>query len=385
MGGGEKRRPENTGDKSGQEEPTNTDDRELYNSPKPKKVKKSEECGTYYYPHEDCIKIKIELDDQPECSAIPPESKYGDKEEIIQIDDDDQSFCCLSPEVDRAKKVNIKIEIGVEGQDPSSVSAISGTNNTAAKKLKLTGNPSLPSNKIEIIDLTEDLLPSVIDYETDDDVFDIIEKKLEEPARNEEFGDRVSVKVEAAEEPSPTLDEIEIDEETIANNVLVKVEESTLTATVFIAAPFVENNNLEIIGEDKHLGKWAHPQGKFDSVIEINSNWRIFKGSIPVPSRIGSQFKFVHTTSDHKIEYEGEGQSDNRTDQLLPDTWNFFIFKPKSNKSVIFKFLENLKSFNQKSEPGERIAFEFFNIVFNHTCEKVLPGINRLLICCRNN
>ena len=48
MGGGEKRRPENTGDKSGQEEPTNTDDRELYNSSKPKKVKKLKECGTYY-------------------------------------------------------------------------------------------------------------------------------------------------------------------------------------------------------------------------------------------------------------------------------------------------------------------------------------------------
>ena len=79
---------------------------------------------------------------------------------------------------------------------------------------------------------------------------------------------------------------------------------------------------------------------KIRLVIEINSNWRIFKGSIPVTSLIGSKFKFFHTTSYHKIEYEGEGQSDNRTDQLLPDTWNFFIFKPKSNKSVIFKFLK---------------------------------------------
>ena len=123
------------------------------------------------------------MDDQPDCSTIAPESKYGDEEGIIQINEDDESSCCLSPEVDRAEKVNIKNEIGVEGQDLSSDSAISGTNNTAAKKLKLTGIQSLSFNDIEIIYLTEDPLPSVIDYETDDDVFDIIGKRLEEPAR----------------------------------------------------------------------------------------------------------------------------------------------------------------------------------------------------------
>jgi hypothetical protein len=212
--------------------------------------------------------------------------------------------------------------------------------------------------------------------DTEDDVSEIGKERFEEPASSL-LEEGASIKVET-EELSPTFDgeEIEVETDSNVNNVLVE-ESSALTATVYIAAPLIENHILEIIGEDKHLGEWAHPQGKFESVIEINADLRIFKGIIPVPSQIRSKFKFVHTTTDdNTIEYEGDGQRDNRTDELLPDTWHFFIFKTKSNRSVISKFLRNLKTFNQKSEPRERIAFEFFNIVFNHTCENLLPGIN---------
>ncbi len=233
-------------------------------------------------------------------------------------------------------------------------------------------------NNVLFVKVEESALAATVfvaEPDTDDNVSDIGRERFEEPSSSL-FEKRASIKVET-EERSPTFDGIEIDEETDSNVNNVLVEESVLTATVYIAAPLIENHNLEIIGEDQHLGEWAHPQGKFESVIEINADLRIFKGIIPVPSRIRSKFKFVHTTTDdNTIEYEGDGQRDNRTDELLPDTWNFFIFKTKSNKSVISKFLRNLKTFNQKSEPRERIAFEFFNIVFNHTCENLLPGIN---------
>lgn len=447
MGGGEKRRPENDG-KSGQA--TITDDRELYNSPKPKKIQKVEEDDTFY-PHEGCIKIKIEVENQLESNAKASESKTKQDEEDYILIRDDRNSCCHSPEIKNVKNVNIKIEIGVEDRDSSSVPATSDTSNAVEKKVNFNRNPSLPADEIELIDLTEDPADLItIDSETDDDVSEIGRKGFEEPATNV-LEKRASIKVET-EELSPTFDEIEINEETnsnVNNVVLIKVEEpalaatvfvaapdtdddvseigrerieepassllerresikveteersptfdgveieeetdsnvnnvlveesSSLTATVYIAAPLIENHNLEIIGEDKHLGEWAHPQGKFESVIEIDADLRIFKGIIPVPSQIRSKFKFVHTTTDdNTIEYEGDGQRDNRTDELLPDTWHFFIFKTKSNRSVISKFLRNLKTFNQKSEPRERIAFEFFNIVFNHTCENLLPGIN---------
>lgn len=445
MGGGEKRRPENDGK-------TKTDDRELYNSPKPKKIQKVEEDDTFY-PHQGCIKIEIEVDDQLESNAKASESKTKHDEEDNILIRDDRNSCCHSPEIKNVKNVNIKIEIGVEDRDSSSVPATSSdTSNAVEKKVNFNRNPSLPAaDEIELIDLTEDPADLItIDSETDDDVSEIGRKGFEEPATNV-LEKRASIKVET-QELSPTFDEIEIDEETdsnVNNVVLVKVEEpalaateflaapdteddvseigkerfeepasslleerasikveteelsptfdgeeievetdsnvnnvlveesSALTATVYIAAPLIENHILEIIGEDKHLGEWAHPQGKFESVIEINADLRIFKGIIPVPSQIRSKFKFVHTTTDdNTIEYEGDGQRDNRTDELLPDTWHFFIFKTKSNRSVISKFLSNLKTFNQKSEPREKIAFEFFNIVFNHTCENLLPGIN---------
>jgi hypothetical protein len=82
MDGGEKRRPKNGGT-SGKEEPTNADDRESYSSPKPKKIKKLNEDGPYY-PHEDCIKIKIEM-----------EKKIADKEDENDSHRYVENFACL--------------------------------------------------------------------------------------------------------------------------------------------------------------------------------------------------------------------------------------------------------------------------------------------------
>ena len=134
---------------------------------------------------------------------------------------------------------------------------------------------------------------------------------------------------------------------------------------------------MKIVGEDDHLGKWEHPKGKFESFVEINSDLRIFKGTIPVPSKICSEFKFVHVAIENKMEYEGWG---NRKNELLPETWNFFIFQPNSKKSTLSRLWKSIRAhIYRESESGEKIAYEFFRIVFNHTCENVLPGINRVI------
>lgn len=156
---------------------------------------------------------------------------------------------------------------------------------------------------------------------------------------------------------------------------LTKVEESLSTATVFIAAPLAKNHYLAITGEDQILGEWKHPQGNFVPILQINKDLYIFKGIVPIPSRINSKFKFVGVNqTDQKIEYEGDGSFDNRSEELLPDSWNFFVFKPKKAKSMIGKFWEGLAKYIYKPETKESIAEEFFNIVFNHTLENVIPG-----------
>ncbi|XP_057375006.1 uncharacterized protein LOC130695963 [Daphnia carinata] len=143
------------------------------------------------------------------------------------------------------------------------------------------------------------------------------------------------------------------------------------TAIVFIAAPQVKNHDLAIVGEDQHLGKWKQPKGKFESIVQIGTDLYIFKGIVPVPDK--PNFKFVHVNvADDKIEYEGEGIWDNRTEELLPDSWNFFVFKPKP-KSVFGKAWEAVKAYLHKSETKEKIAFNFFRIVFDHTLETILP------------
>ncbi len=110
--------------------------------------------------------------------------------------------------------------------------------------------------------------------------------------------------------------------------------------------------------------------------ISCGNQWRLahFKGILPAPSVIGTQFKFVRANLENqKIEYEGDSKSENRKDELLPDSLNFFIFKPKP-ESVSKKFLDFFK-FLGKTNVKEEIACEFFNILFNHTLKNILPGI----------
>ncbi|KAI9554203.1 hypothetical protein GHT06_019475 [Daphnia sinensis] len=146
------------------------------------------------------------------------------------------------------------------------------------------------------------------------------------------------------------------------------------TATVFVAAPLVKHHDLAIVGEDQHLGKWKQPKGEFKPFVQIGTDLYIFKGTVPVPSTDKPEFKFVHVNNDvdKKIEYEGEGTWDNRKEELLPGSWNFFVFKPKP-KSMIAKVWEGLRAYLHKSETREKIAYNFFRIVFDHTLENILP------------
>jgi hypothetical protein len=85
--------------------------------------------------------------------------------------------------------------------------------------------------------------------------------------------------------------------------------------------------------------------------------------------------------TDQNIEYEGEGHQDNRREELLPDSSNFFVFKPKRAKSMMGKVWEGLAKYMHKSETKEKIAEEFYDIVFNSTLENVLPG--NTSSCCK--
>ena len=131
-----------------------------------------------------------------------------------------------------------------------------------------------------------------------------------------------------------------------------------------------------LTGEDQNLGNWKQPQGKFEPILHINKDLYIFKGVVPIPSWVNSMFQFVDVNmSDQEIEYEGVGSQDSRREELLPDSWNFFVFKPKKAKSMMGKVWEGFSKYMYKSEITESIAEDFFNIVLLiHTLEIILPG-----------
>jgi hypothetical protein len=162
-------------------------------------------------------------------------------------------------------------------------------------------------------------------------------------------------------------------------DLLNKMQESPLTATVFIAAPLLKNHNLKIIGKDKHLGEWGTPQGEFETILQISTDLFIFKGTVPIPALPGSKFKFVHVNiNNQNKEYEGLGPWDDREEELLPDSWNFFVFKRK-RESIVGKWWGSpttlcSTTFLHKSETKRRIASDFCGILFNHTVSNVLPG-----------
>ncbi len=221
----------------------------------------------------------------------------------------------------------------------------------------------------DLIDLTENT-GNLVDVETSTEV-------MKASAINATKGsviaeNKVSEAMDKA--PSPKQKEKKAEEqkgESNENKSVPLIDNSPM-ATVFLAAPTGKNHKLAIIGRDLRLGNWKEPRGHFEQIVQISKDLSIFKGVVPVPTLIGSQFKFVlvHTT-ETKLEYEGEGPSDNRTEELLPDSWNFFVFKPKS-KSYASKLMDGVTKLFGKSETKEGIAVEFFNILFNHILDNML-------------
>ena len=179
----------------------------------------------------------------------------------------------------------------------------------------------------------------------------------------------VSKKIDAV--PSWKSEETHVDVALEEKNVkqlelLNQIENSPLTATIFVAAPYRKNHTLAITGEDRRLGKWKHPQGNFRPILKIKEELHIFEGIVPVPSLENSLFKFVHVDNSGYVEYEGDGSKDNRSDELLPESWNFFIFRPKI-KSVTDKFWHGWTHFFSNRDTRKKIAAGFLSIAFQHT------------------
>ena len=153
------------------------------------------------------------------------------------------------------------------------------------------------------------------------------------------------------------------------------VEESPFTATVFLAAQVPKNGRLAVTGSDKYLGNWKAPQGTFERVLQIQPDLFIFKSTIPVPSRPGSAFKFVEFGE--KIDYEGADHNDDRFDEILPDSWNFFIYKHRSEGWS--KKLKNFL-FGPNTEVAGKIVVKFMEIAFNRAVEDVTKNWKLVLI-----
>ena len=149
-----------------------------------------------------------------------------------------------------------------------------------------------------------------------------------------------------------------------------KVELSFFTATVFLAARVPKNGRYAIVGHDKYLGNWKVPQGNFDRIIEIQPGVYIFKGTIPVPNLSGSSFKFVEVAGE-TIYYEGSGKKDNRSDLILPDSWNFFIYKHHSDG-----YGQKIKNFffGPDTEVTRKTIVKFIEIAYNRAVEDVMQN-----------
>ncbi len=153
-------------------------------------------------------------------------------------------------------------------------------------------------------------------------------------------------------------------------------EAPSLTATVFVAAPRIQNKNMAIIGEDEMLGKWKQPHTNFHPITkvgkEVNDIW-IFKGTVPIPKTTGSSFKFLHVDTKGNKYYEGCGESDNRREELFPDSWYFFVFREtEKTMSTGFWSFSFLTSFSP-TELRKSIATEFFQITLDHVLDDVIP------------
>jgi hypothetical protein len=319
----------------------------------------------------------------------------GGGKKPLKNDKDDKSSTNTNSKTTNQQDAHKLVETRIEG------GTLSDTLEPAAVALKGDMKPLDEVNRVEDARLSNSIANNGVDVKNMDSRENTTIKQFENSGRNDDAtekdikndGDMVEdvrekdaspAQAEAvfSSDPKPTNEKAKIEPNAntdlllqTAANLLAKVEQSQLTATVFIAAPFAKNHYLAITGEDQNLGKWRQPYGKFEPILHINKDLYIFKGNVPIPSRVNSMFKFVDVNmTDRQIEYEGVGLPDNRSEELLPDSWNFFVFKPNKAKSMIGKVWEGFSKYMYKSEITESIAEEFFNIVLNHILENVLPG-----------
>ena len=68
--------------------------------------------------------------------------------------------------------------------------------------------------------------------------------------------------------------------------------EETL-ATVYVAAPRKESSRLGISGGDVNHGRWVIPKGDLRPIGELQGGFAIYMGTVPIPTQLGSKFKFV--------------------------------------------------------------------------------------------
>ena len=154
-------------------------------------------------------------------------------------------------------------------------------------------------------------------------------------------------------------------------------ESVAITATVFVAAPLTEGRHLGITGKCDSFGNWRRPKGQFQLVEEIEKEYGIFRGLVPVPIDHGSPFKFVLYNlgnADEKMQFEGDGTSDNRRDELIPGGWSYFVFKPPK-KSLIEKGTEavkNLWPFGPKTKVRQRAVTFFVSIVLQRIQDEAM-------------
>lgn len=180
---------------------------------------------------------------------------------------------------------------------------------------------------------------------------------------NKELREEITINLEELES---ALNE-EVDEVRVSPNL-----EGVSTATVYLAAP-KSFFTVAITGADRNLGKWKEPCGKFE-VFKTAGEVCIYKGIVPVPSVERTPFKFILVDDSGDAIFEGEDEKDNRFDELLPDSVNFFILKPQP-EGVLKSIYKKLKSAILRQPKIERkIYSEFIKIIYDRALQDASQG-----------
>jgi len=161
-------------------------------------------------------------------------------------------------------------------------------------------------------------------------------------------------------------EEQQMEWEPVTTNV-EEVKTTMITTTIYLAAP--TGCRLAFTGEDVD---WRNSQASFETVKDINPDTGIFRGTVPVPFRLGSPFKFVLVDPNGTIKYE-----DDRNDELLPDSTYFFVVKSirDAHSQIALQNAtegeEKVVQRNQPKEMHQKILVEFLHIAFDVAIGKV--------------